>query len=62
MRWAMLSDTYIRWTNAKEERELLQIDEQLSTKVTTPITLEYQPNLDVSDELDPKRANYYQVL
>jgi hypothetical protein len=35
----------------------LQIDEQLSTKVTMPIHLGYQPELDTTAELDPKRAS-----
>jgi hypothetical protein len=58
----MSSDTYTKREVAEVEHELLQVDEQLSTKVTTPITLGYCPELDVTNELDPKRANYYQGL
>jgi hypothetical protein len=61
-RWAMLSETYIKRAITKVERELLQINERLCTKTTTPITLGYQLKLDVLDELDPKRSNYYQGL
>jgi hypothetical protein len=58
----MLSDTYIKRAVADVERELLQIDERLATKVTTPIHLRYRPELDTTASLDPKRASYYQGL
>jgi hypothetical protein len=58
-RWAMSSDTYIKRAVTDVERELLQIDERLATKVTTPIHLGYQPELDTTAELDPKRVSYY---
>jgi hypothetical protein len=61
-RWAMSSDTYVKRAVADVERELLQIDERLATKVTTPIHLGYRPELDTTPELDPKRASYYQGL
>jgi hypothetical protein len=41
-RCAMLSDTYVkRAVTDVERKKLLQIDEQLATKVTTPIHLGY---------------------
>jgi hypothetical protein len=52
-RLAMSSDTYVKRAVAEVERELLQVDERLSTKVTTPTTVSYRPELDVMDELDP---------
>lgn len=61
-RWAMSSDTYVKRAVAEVERELLQVDERLRTRVTTPITLGYRPEIDTTAELDPKRANYYQGL
>jgi hypothetical protein len=61
-RWAMSSDTYVKRAVADVERELMQIDERLATKVTTPIHLGYRPELDTTAELDPKRASYYQGL
>ena len=33
-RWAMSSDTYVKRAVADVERELLQVDERLGTKVT----------------------------
>jgi hypothetical protein len=58
----MSSDTYVKRAVAEVKRELLQADERLSTKVTTPIIVGYRPELDVTDALDPQRANYYQGL
>jgi hypothetical protein len=61
-RWAMLLDTYVKRSVADVERELLQINKRLATKVTTPIHLGYQPELDTMPELDPKRTSYYQGM
>jgi hypothetical protein len=61
-RWAMLSNTYVKYAVADVERELLQIDEQLATKVTMPVHLGHQPELDTTAELDLKHASYYQGL
>jgi hypothetical protein len=44
------------------ERELDQIGRALPTRVTTPISQGYRPEIDVSPELDDKRANYFQGL
>ena len=61
-RWAMSSDSYVRRSIADVEQELAQIDQRLPTKVTTPLSSGYRPELDTSPELDAKRANYYQGL
>jgi hypothetical protein len=58
----MSLDTYIKRAVADVERELLQINKWLATKMTTPIHLGYRPELDTMRELDPKRASYYQGL
>jgi hypothetical protein len=58
--WAMSSDLYIKWAIADVEKELAQIDRALKTKAPTPLSTGYRPELDTSDELDPKRANYFQ--
>ena len=58
----MSSDTYVKHAVAEVERELLQVEDRLRTRVTTPITLGYRPELDTTAELDPQRANYYQGL
>jgi Reverse transcriptase (RNA-dependent DNA polymerase) len=61
-RWAMSSDLYVKRAVADVEHELAQIDERLPTKVTTPLSSGYRPELDTSPELDATRTNYYQGL
>jgi hypothetical protein len=58
----MSSDTYVARAIKEVERELNEADQRLATKATTPLSSGYRPELDVSPELDPKRANYYQGL
>jgi hypothetical protein len=62
LRWAMSSDTYVKRAVAEVESITSAVDDRLSTKVSTSIALRYRPKLDVTDELDPKKANYYQGL
>ena len=61
-RWAMSSDLYVKRAIAEVERELLGVGQSLSNKVSTPLAADYRPELDVTPELDPRRANYYQGL
>jgi hypothetical protein len=42
------------------EMELALVDKMLPTKVITPMSTGYHPELDQSPELDPRRASYYQ--
>jgi hypothetical protein len=58
----MSSDMYVKRAIADVERELAQVDERLPTKVTTPLSSGYRPELDTSPELDAKLANYFQGL
>jgi len=62
VRWSMSSDLYVKRSVAEVERELLQVGDKLRTRVTTPMSAGYRPEVDVSTELDAKRANYYQGL
>jgi hypothetical protein len=61
-RWAMSSDMYVKRAIADVEHELAQVEERLTTKVTTPLSSGYRPELDTSPELDAKLANYFQGL
>ena len=61
-RWALSSDLYVKRAVANVERELADVGERLSTKVKTPLTPGYRPEMDTSPELDSNRANYYQGL
>jgi len=60
--WAMSSDLYVKRAIAEVERELAEIDQCLKKTVSTPISNGYRPELDITPELDPRRANYYQGL
>jgi len=62
VRWAMSSDTYVKRAIDDVERELASIGEQLKTKVSTPMSTGYRPEVDSSPELDSKRTNYFQGL
>ncbi|KAI2493498.1 Reverse transcriptase (RNA-dependent DNA polymerase) [Fragilaria crotonensis] len=62
VRWAMSSDLYVKRAVTEVERELDEIGERLSTKVSTPMSQGYRPEIDTTPELDAKRANYFQGL
>ena len=61
-RWALSPDTYVKRAISEVERELANVGQRLVSKVTTPISVGYRPELDVSQELDANRASYYQGL
>ena len=61
-RWAMSSDLYVKRALADVERELAEIGQTLKSKVSTPLSADYRPELDTTPELDARRANYYQGL
>jgi hypothetical protein len=58
----MSSDTYVKRAIADVMRTLDEVGQRLKTKVTTPMSNGYRPELDASPELDDRRANYYQGL
>jgi hypothetical protein len=60
--WSMSSDLYVKRAIADVETELAYLEQGLRTKVPTPLSNKYRPELDSSPELDPKRANYFQGL
>lgn len=62
VRWAMSSDTYVKRAIAEVERELAEVDQRLQTRVETPLSSGYRPELDSTPELDARRLNYYQGL
>ena len=61
-RWAMSAETYVKQAVADVETELDKVDQRLPTRVTTPMSQGYRPELDQSRELDPTRGQYYQSL
>ena len=62
VRWAMSSETYVKRAVRDVETELAASDRQLPTKVTTPLSSAYRPELDTSAELDGEAQTYYQGL
>jgi hypothetical protein len=60
--WGMSSDLYVKRAIAEVERELIQMEMRLPTRVTTPLTQGYCPEVDSSPELAPRRASYFQGL
>ena len=55
--WGMSSDLYVKRAVTEVERDLEQIDCCVPTRVTTPLSQGYRPELDVSADIDVKRAN-----
>jgi hypothetical protein len=53
---------YVKQAVAEVELELAKVDQCLPTRVTTPLSQGYRPELDQSRELDGKRGQYYQSL
>lgn len=62
VRWALSSEGYTKKAVEEVKRELKAADLKLPTKVTTPISTGYRPELDSTLELDSARQNYYQGL
>ena len=61
-RWAMSSEKYVKQAVSDVEQELSHVDRCLPTRVATPLSQGYRPELDQSRELDAKRGQYYQSL
>jgi hypothetical protein len=60
--WAMSSSQYVQEAVKNVELYLSERGMSLPGKAITPLTSGYRPELDVSAELDPERANYYMSL
>ena len=61
-RWAMSLENYVKQAVADVEKELESVEKGLPTRVTTPLSQGYRPELDQSRELDARRGQYYQSL
>ncbi|KAI2501495.1 Reverse transcriptase (RNA-dependent DNA polymerase) [Fragilaria crotonensis] len=62
VRWALASTKYTKRAIADLETELDSIGKRLPTKVVTPLSGAYRPELDQTTELNAERQNYYQGL
>ena len=60
--WSISSNDYIKATIDTVEKAIEQRPWKLSTKVQTPMSSNYQPELDVSDELNSSDTQFFQEL
>lgn len=61
-KWYMSSEEYVKNSIIEVEKKLEGQGKYLSTKISTPITQKYRPEVDVTPELNDANANYYQNL
>jgi len=60
--WAMSATEYVKRAIQEVERELSLQNAYLPKKVETPLSSNYRPELDFSEELEGSQINYYQGL
>ena len=58
----MSSDLYVRRAIQGVETELDKLGQSLKSKISTPMSTGYLPELDATPELDAERVNYFQGL
>jgi hypothetical protein len=58
VRWSLSAEDYANCAVKDVETELEKVGKALPTKVTTPMTADYHPELDQSKELGPDQATY----
>jgi hypothetical protein len=61
-RWSLSAEDYVNRAVKDVETELEKVGKALLTKVTTPTTADYHPELDQSKELGPDQATYFAAL
>jgi hypothetical protein len=62
VRWSLSAEDYINRAVKDVETELEKVGKALPTKVTTPTTSDYRPELDQSKELGQEQATYFAGL
>jgi hypothetical protein len=60
--WSISADKYLKEAIQNIENELHKMGKQLPTKVNTPLSSNYRPELDVSSLRPDHLANYYQQI
>jgi Reverse transcriptase (RNA-dependent DNA polymerase) len=60
--WGISPDTYCKTAVTEVERKLSEIGKKLASKISTPMTSNYRPELDSTPLLKPEQASYYQSL
>jgi hypothetical protein len=62
VRWSLSAEDYVNRAVKDVETELEKFGKVLLTKVTTPTTADYHPELDQSKELGSDQATYFAGL
>jgi hypothetical protein len=62
VRWSLSAEDYVNRAVKDVETELEKVGKALPTKVTTPTTADYRPELDQSKKLGPDQATYFAGL
>ena len=60
--WAFGSAQYVKAAVSNVKEYLSKQGKSLPTKVKTPLSNGYRPEIDISEELDNEGASYYQSL
>jgi hypothetical protein len=60
--WGLSPTKYVTEAIKNVEHYLSEHNMKLPNRAGTPLTSGYRPEMDVSPELDPVKANYYQSL
>jgi len=60
--WAMSSEKYVKNAIREVEAELSNSGKRLQTKISTPLSPGYHPELDTTREATPDQASYYQNM
>lgn len=60
--WGISSSQYVQAAVKNVENHLASIGKKLPAKADTPIQTSYRPELDITPELEPDEASYYQSL
>jgi hypothetical protein len=62
VRWSLSAEDYVKRAVKDVETELEKVGKALLTKVTTPTTMDYRPELDQRKELGQEQATYFAGL
>ena len=60
--WSFSSSQYVQNAVSNVEKYLHKLGKSLPKRATAPFTIGYRPEIDVSQQLDPPSASYYQSL
>jgi len=59
VRWRLLSEKYVKEAIKNVEIELARIDQKIASRTSTPMSIGYWLEMDISPLVDDNHANYY---